>query len=84
MSLQLNFKNMCSNKKIVELIQGIRSYISRNRSSISNEDLVLLEECIETLERISPKGISLERISKVILILERVLSVASDFIDNLH
>lgn len=75
---------MCSNKKNVELIQGIRSYISRNRSSISNEDLVLLKECIETLERIPPKGISLERISKVILILERVLSVASDFIDNLH
>lgn len=75
---------MVNNKKIVELTQGIRSYISRNRSSISNEDLALLEECIETLERFSQKGISLERISKVILILERVLSVASDFIDNLH
>lgn len=75
---------MKKNLSTVELIQGIKSYISRNRSSISNEDLVLLEECVDTLERIPPKGISLEQISKVILKLGRVFSFASDLIDNLH
>lgn len=75
---------MNNNKKNADLTQRIRSYISRNRSSISNEDLVLLEECIKTLEDSQKRGMSLDLISKVLSILGKVLSDAFDIIDNLH
>ena len=32
------------------LVQGIEAFISRNRCSLSNEDLVLLNDCLEFID----------------------------------
>ena len=81
MSLHLNFKNMCSNKKTVELIQGIRSYISRNRSSISDKDVVLLQQCVNVLKNIQEQGINIDYVNKIAQLLMSFLGIVGQIKD---
>ncbi len=77
---------MKDHKKIEGLIQGIEAFISENRCSISNEELVLLKSCVSTLkESLKADDLSkvMNKISDVTSKILRVLKVASQFMDYL-
>ena len=64
------------------LIQGIEAFISRNRCSLSNEDLVLLNDCLEFIKSCKKTKIpSLETVGKVADFALRLFA-ASDIITN--
>ena len=69
---------MFNSQTIARLMHGIKSIISENRSSLSDEEIALLEECLDFLETVrtiddpkSPSTILI--VSKVIKILLRTL-----------
>ena len=65
------------------LVQGIEAFISRNRCSLSNEDLVLLNDCLGFIKSCKKtKKPSLETMGKIVELLLKFLS-ASDVIMNL-
>ena len=75
--------NMFNLQTIDRLMLGIKSIVSENRSSLSDEEIILLEECIAFLETAqsaensrSPAVIVI--VSSVIKILLRVL-LGDDF-----
>ena len=51
------------------LIQGIESFISRNRSSISDKDVVLLQQCVNVLKNSQKHGIDIEHVSRIVQLL---------------
>lgn len=70
------------------LINDLRSFITKNRDSITDEDVDLLNECIRHLElfqeNLERDVISLENISKAIEILMKFFVIAEkiqDFFD---
>jgi hypothetical protein len=71
------------------LITELRSFTSKNRDSITDEDVDLLNECIRHLElsrnNLERGSISLEHISKAVEILVKFFVVAEkvqDFFDQ--
>ena len=68
------------------LIQGIESFISRNRCSISTEDEVLLYDCVAYLkESLKTNGSSKmkQMISDSLAIIIKIINVASHLTDLL-
>lgn len=51
------------------LIQGIESFISRNRSSISDKDVVLLQQCVNVLKNSQKHGIDIEHVNRIVQLL---------------
>lgn len=72
-------------KSTDDLVQGIRTILSKNRCSFSVEEQVLLEDCITRLEETKDKPSSdpqdkLESL-KVLITLMRVFAAAKHLID---
>lgn len=62
------------------LIQGIESFISRNRCSISTEDEVLLNECVAYLKeslKTNDSSKTKQMISDSLAIIIKIINVAS-------
>ncbi len=66
-----NFKN------VDRLIQGIESIISENRCSLSEEDILLLEECIVEFSNTKIKG-SEVKLTQLVKLSELFLRVFMD------
>ena len=74
---------MFNSQTIDRLVLGIQFILSENRSSLSNEDVGLLKDCIAFLETVKnapdPKSpICMEIVTSVIEILLRIL-LSDDF-----
>lgn len=71
------------NYNLEGLIQGIESFIANNRCSLTNEDLVLLIDCLKVLkDDAKTNWLSFEKISKILEFILMFLST-SDIILNL-
>lgn len=67
------------------LVQGIEAFISRNRCSLSNEDLVLLNDCLEFIKSSKKtKMPSLETVGKIAEFALRLLSASDDITNLFH
>lgn len=67
------------------LIQGIEAFISKNRCSLSDEDLVLLNDCLSFLKSSAKtKKLSFEDVGKFLWPVLRFLSTATDILDLIH
>lgn len=68
------------------LIQGIETFISKNRCSLSNEDLVLLNDCLSFLKssKKTKKKLTFEDVEKIFTFLLKAFSTATNIIDLLH
>jgi hypothetical protein len=67
------------------LIQGIEAFISRNRCSLSNEDLVLLNDCLEFIKSCKKTKIpSLETVGKIAEFALKLLSASDDITNLFH
>lgn len=65
--------------------QGIEAFISRNRCSLSNEDLVLLNDCLEFIKSSKKtKMPSLETVGKIAEFALRLLSASDDITNLFH
>ena len=66
------------NSDLDDLIRGIRTYISDNKNSMSEEDISLLEDCVRFLEQMKLEG-SIESqenlLLRIIEIIVRILSI---------
>jgi hypothetical protein len=60
-----------------DLIQGIRSILARNRSSLSDTDVVLLEQTIKALERLPTVPDPSDRKAQLGIIAKNLLKVFS-------
>lgn len=63
------------------LIQGIESFISRNRSSISNKDVVLLQQCVTILKKSQKHGINIEHVNRIVQLLMNFLGIIGQIKD---
>jgi hypothetical protein len=68
------------------LIQGIEAFISKNRCSLSNEDLVLLNDCLSFLKssKQTKKKLTFEDVEKICTFLLKAFSTAANIIDLLR
>ena len=67
------------------LIQGIEAFISRNRCSLSNEELVLLNGCLDFIKSSKKtKMPSLETVGKIAEFALRLLSASDDITNLFH
>ena len=67
------------------LIQGIEAFISRNRCSLSNEDLVLLNDCLDFIKSCKKtQKPSLETMGKIAESLLKILSASDDIMNLFH
>lgn len=66
---------MHNNIHLEGLIQGIESFISRNRSSISDKDVVLLQQCVNVLKKGQKHGIDIDDVNKIIQLLMNFLGI---------
>jgi hypothetical protein len=67
------------------LIQGIEAFISRNRCSLSNEDLVLLNDCLDFIKSCKKTQMpSLETMGKIVELLLKFLSASDDIMNLFH
>ena len=67
------------------LIQGIEAFISKNRCSLSDEDLVLLNDCLSFLKSsVKTKKLSFEDVGKFLWSILKFLSTANDILDLIH
>ena len=67
------------------LIQGIEAFISRNRCSLSNEELVLLNDCLEFIKSCKKTKIpSLETVGKIAEFALKLLSASDDITNLFH
>ena len=67
------------------LIQGIEAFISKNRCSLSDEDLVLLNDCLSFLKNSAKtKKLSFEDVGKFLWPIIKLLSTANDILDLIH
>ena len=67
------------------LVQGIEAFISRNRCSLSNEDLVLLKDCLDFIKSCKKtKMPSLETMGKIAELLLKILSASDDIMNLFH
>lgn len=67
------------------LIQGIDVFISKNRCSLSDEDLVLLNDCLNFLKSSAKtKKLSFEDVGKFLWSVLKFLSTANDILDLIH
>lgn len=67
------------------LVQGIEAFISRNRCSLSNEDLVLLKNCLNFIKSSKETNkLSLESIGKISELLLKFLYASDKIMDLLH
>ena len=63
------------------LIQGIESFISRNRSSISNKDVVLLQQCVTILKKSQKHGINIEHVNRIVQLLMNFFGIIGQIKD---
>ena len=67
------------------LIQGIEAFISRNRCSLSNDDVVLLNDCLDFIKSCKKtKKPSLETMGKIAELLLKILSASDDIMNLFH
>lgn len=67
------------------LVQGIEAFISRNRCSLSNEDLVLLNDCLDFIKSYKKtKKPSLETMGKIAELILKILSASDDIMNLFH
>ena len=67
------------------LIQGIEAFISRNRCSLSNDDVVLLNDCLDFIKSCKKtKMPSLETMGKIAELLLKILSASDDIMNLFH
>lgn len=67
------------------LIQGIEAFISKNRCSLSDEDLVLLNDCLSCLKsRAKTRNLSFEDVGKFLWSVLKFLSTANDILNLIH
>ena len=67
------------------LVQGIEAFISRNRCSLSNEDLVLLNDCLDFIQSGKKTNMpSLETMGKIAELLLKILSASDDIMNLFH
>lgn len=72
---------MRNNIHLEGLIQGIESFISRNRSSISDKDVVLLQQCVNVLKNIQEQGINIDYVNKIAQLLMSFLGIVGQIKD---
>ena len=72
---------MQNNIHLEGLIQGIESFISRNRSSISDKDVVLLQQCVNALKKGQKHGIDIDDVNKIIQLLMNFLGIMGQLKD---
>lgn len=72
---------MHNNIHLEGLIQGIESFISRNRSSISDKDVVLLQQCVNVLKKGQKHGIDIDDVNKFIQLLMNFLGIMGQLKD---
>ena len=67
------------------LMQGIEAFISRNRCSLSNEDLVLLNDCLDFIKSCKKTQMpSFETMGKIVELLLKFLSASDDIMNLFH
>ena len=67
------------------LVQGIEAFISRNRCSLSNDDVVLLNDCLDFIKSCKKtKKPSLETMGKIAELLLKILSASDDIMNLFH
>lgn len=67
------------------LIQGIEAFISRNRCSLSNDDVVLLNDCLDFIKSCKKTQMpSLETMGKIAELLLKFLSASDDIMNLFH
>ena len=67
------------------LIQGVEDFISRNRCSLSNEDLVLLNDCLEFIKSSKKTNtLSLETAGRIVELILKILSASDNFMNLFH
>lgn len=67
------------------LIQGIEAFILKNRCSLSNEDLVLLNDCLSFLKSSAKtKKLSFEDVGKFLWPILKFLSTTNDIWNLIH
>lgn len=72
---------MRNNIHLEGLIQGIESFISRNRSSISDKDVVLLQQCVNVLKNSQKQGINIDYVNKIAQLLMSFLGIVGQIKD---
>ena len=72
---------MRNNIHLEGLIQGIESFISKNRSSISDKDVVLLQQCVNVLKHIQEQGINIDYVNKIAQLLMSFLGIVGQIKD---
>ena len=72
---------MRNNIHLEGLIQGIESFISRNRSSISDKDVVLLQQCVNVLKNNQKHGINIEHVIRIVQLLMNFLGIVGQIKD---
>lgn len=72
---------MRNNIHLEGLIQGIESFISRNRSSISDKDVVLLQQCVNVLKNSQEQGINIDYVNKIAQLLMSFLGIVGQIKD---
>lgn len=72
---------MRNNIHLEGLIQGIESFISRNRSSISDKDVVLLQQCVNVLKNSQEQGINIDCVNKIAQLLMSFLGIVGQIKD---
>ena len=72
---------MRNNIHLEGLIQGIESFISRNRSSISDKDVVLLQQCVNVLKNSQKQGINIDCVNKIAQLLMSFLGIVGQIND---
>ena len=77
----LKFIYMNELNNLEGLIQGIESFISRNRSSISNKDVVLLQQCVNVLKRSQKHGIDIEYVNRIVQLLMNFFGIIGQIKD---
>ena len=67
------------------LVQGIKAFISRNRCSLSNDDVVLLNDCLDFIKSCKKTQMpSLETMGKIAELLLKFLSASDDIMNLFH
>ncbi len=85
MSPRLIQNNMQQKLNLECLIQGIEAFILKNRCSLSDEDLVLLNDCLSFLKSSTKtKKLSFENVGKFLWPIIKFLSTANDILDLIH
>lgn len=81
MSLPLKLIYMINLNNLEGLIQGIESFISRNRSSISDKDVVLLQQCVNVLKNSQKHGVNIDCVNKIAQLLMNFLGIVGQIKD---